>query len=1494
MSELTIWINGNPKVFELDQPNPPSDAQVSEIKKLFLSANPNWGKANTAPTKNTGRIGYQGSRISGTLPGTGNPGDTTPLDPMVGFGIQDQVTKQPVGPNAVKESQAALAYRAAQGDPTAQLELIQQAGGKPQKQESAADVAKRLTSSPIPQKQPPKPNPYNLREDLKSKDVIGKAAKDIDERTKAGKNPLKSGELSTPLTGERIPWVQTGVGYEAQVGGITVKGGSPKSLIDNIKKHLKTEASEAQTRAMSPNVAAYEPSNDMAISPNVTPQYRLHETERERQEKRDKALGKAAETWSNALSVLKGDLRPLFGMEQDAVSKFVSGLGPEAATSVAKNIDNLSRVGNSNFTAEEQWGAAGNFLGDVLTAEVGGKSIMEGLFNALKKGGSAFDDALKAIEPKIGRDATEKLAQIKNFEPKELPGYKPGPTTLSEAGIKPMVKAASPKTPSISKKVEPASVATPKPTEIIESAPIATVPASKKPEVIVPAKPEAPKIEPKIEPVETKAQSTKPPAPTESSKGKTIGTANQVEFRMAEEGRIDPIKPGDGRKFGEAQSDGKKAVESGAIDPGKLVDELQAKPRPISSTEVGAILEGARRKEVQVNALLDAAKGKSGQDLDDAYKLYEDAKADLTEFLQRAQKGKTELSDAFRALQEGVEVDTGNLAQVIQRKAERLGLDTLPTDSPIFKKLSKEVDDLHAQIKSSIPDYDPTKETVEHALSRWRNKVGNVDRAKAEVTLRNMSRPQMSRKTPEQLQKIRSDAKIRLASRLAKVGSQASAGPGQAFTDLVASIPEIVDDLKIIVKSIAEEFKITTLNKVLFDKVREDMPGVDISDDDIVRALAGVWDDATAKRPPSAYEQLVKGARQIENAPAKAEKQRLLRDQAENRAKIKAEELRLKKEAQYKANVKKTQKDSAAKVEADIDSATLRSLKSEQKKIDDRIAKIADQDEQLETGGFWESVPKIKKLTKYQERLDLEIRLKQDRIRNMIRERDMSTGERALRTGTSLVRASTLGSDVGVLARQGMRAWTKPGIAVKNVGKAFNAALSDANLLKIQDEWRHAEIDGRLAEPLRRKAGLSTTTHFGDQEEFSLGRVFQWLGNQAGKVPGETGQFLKRIPGALDRFQSAFINGVRNDFFDYGIKKGWSAKELEDRAKYINSVFGRSNAKSVHPAMQIIFTSPRYERSRWESLWRVLRDPAVSVAKLGKDRAANEAVKELAIMTAEVYGIVKLAELAGFETNLNPWDKEFGIMRRGDETWDISAGLGPRFRDIIKIFKIGDKGNRDTIATIAGRGVSRAISPGTRIPVTQAHYIKQRAQGVKESDIKDPFSGFEPDAAEKGYQTLFPLIFRNTKQALEEQGLGNAMGVFLKEFVGTSVNRYPSRNVDPLGRPLKEDPGNKKYLDELKRIGIEGKLADKESGQTDEYQARVSREAGDAALAIVKPIIDSPMYKSLTKTQKFDLLKKRISDAKSRYFAPSNAREKISKAKDKEALLSRERAGNIK
>jgi hypothetical protein len=365
-------------------------------------------------------------------------------------------------------------------------------------------------------------------------------------------------------------------------------------------------------------------------------------------------------------------------------------------------------------------------------------------------------------------------------------------------------------------------------------------------------------------------------------------------------------------------------------------------------------------------------------------------------------------------------------------------------------------------------------------------------------------------------------------------------------------------------------------------------------------------------------------------------------------------------------------------------------------------------------------------------------------------------------------RGIILGGDFGMLMRQGLFSWSRPLTAIKATKQGIESVFSPQKMKEWEITMREREINGERVQPKRKAAGLSVTDTLNHHEELVIARFLK-------RIPG-----LTAVAGALERGQTTFINSVRMELFDSGVRKGFTPEELKTRANYINSATGRSNAKNVPVIFSEIMTSPRYEMSRWEMLAQPVRNVGV-LAKQGLkgnlDKAALANLQDMAVTAAGIYSLYKIAELAGYTVTWNPKSSDFGKMRKGDEVWDVTAGMAPRLRDTLRLYTAftHPSYSENIGKTALGAGL-RTINPAVRTPIEQTAVVIQRARG--NAFPKLPFNGFKSEEDREGFITLAPLVVQSMKQAIEEEGIGTALSVGAREFIGTSVQRYPERKPE--------------------------------------------------------------------------------------------------------------------
>jgi hypothetical protein len=380
-------------------------------------------------------------------------------------------------------------------------------------------------------------------------------------------------------------------------------------------------------------------------------------------------------------------------------------------------------------------------------------------------------------------------------------------------------------------------------------------------------------------------------------------------------------------------------------------------------------------------------------------------------------------------------------------------------------------------------------------------------------------------------------------------------------------------------------------------------------------------------------------------------------------------------------------------------------------------------------------------------------------------------------SGLGETRGIILGGDLGVLTRQGLFAWSRPGQAFISTAKAFQSMFSPKAMGRWEVEMREKEINGKPLAPIRKEAGLQTTDTMNNREELAISRLLSRMPDI--KVGGKTIKLSVAAKG-LERFQTTFINDVRMRTFDSAVKRGFTPEELKLRANFINSSSGRSNAKFVPEELAAIMTSPRYERSRWEMLAQPIRNVgalARSGVKGELNRAAAANLQDMAVTAAGAITLFQLAKMAGYTVNFDPESSDFLKMRKGDEVWDVTAGLAPRIRDLMRLWVGFTNPNyKENWIKTGGKMFARTLNPAIKTPLEQLSIATQRLTGKENPD--SPFTGFKSEEDREGFITLAPIIIQSMKKALEEDGVEAAVFTGAREFVGSSVSRYPEPKND--------------------------------------------------------------------------------------------------------------------
>lgn len=889
---------------------------------------------------------------------------------------------------------------------------------------------------------------------------------------------------------------------------------------------------------------------------------------------------------------------------------------------------------------------------------------------------------------------------------------------------------------------------------------------------------------------------------TEANRPNKTGLANRVQDAEAIGGIINEVEKTKGTSRNVWQEKGKQAVDGG-LDFHDLANKVGDGSEELTGLKAGALLEGKRRLQLDLN--------QAQARLDDAIRRKEGvaaAKADVAakqaiidDYLQKVQSGKGRWSDVGRALQAGTELDTGNYAEVLEAFERAAGRRATTRESEAIAADVKKITD---EVRKAVPDYDPAKETVQQALDR--TVAQNVKRTKAQGMARRIAAEMKSGAARDKtvVLKERADEFAHLKAILspAKFADRMGA-VGGAFQGAIEITSEALASIKKIIALSIEASKLDDVEAFVpaeLKRILKDATGKTASDSDVEEILARMYDD-TSRTPKDVQAEAVK-TRKASQKVAEAEREPTVKkiksavesldgnDARQRAAKTRLENIlkRLQEQKEGKFRDIKAKRESPSPQFDDL----REEIKSIRKSLalEDRLYTLEDR---LRKGEFKGPDRKTTILTREQEDQALRVRLMERAVRRRLAEADIHVLAKHLGGAAQNIRGLLLGSDLGIVLRQGLFSLSRPATMLEGIKKMAWTMFSEENFVRHLDELNFRRVNGQLAANARRKAGLQLSAELIHDEELVAANILK-------RIP-----FIgPKIAGSLERAQISFINQVRADLFDSMLKKaGITEKDLAARAQFINAATGRSNAKQINHAWQVVLTSPRYERSRWELIGQAIKNPLML-----RNAGARANFQDMIVTAAELYGLMRVAELTlGYKLDIDPKSTDFLKMRKGDEVWDVTAGMAPRLRDLYRIVFLIDKTTKDPsttkknledVAKIALKGIIRPISPGVKVPVTQAFYKAQRDKGVPESQLRDFFSGYVADEDDKGLQSIAPLVYQSFMKALkEEESVGAGLWAAGREFAGTSVSRYPKSNI-PFGtdyRPKKSDA--EKNIDKL-------------------------------------------------------------------------------------------------
>lgn len=286
--------------------------------------------------------------------------------------------------------------------------------------------------------------------------------------------------------------------------------------------------------------------------------------------------------------------------------------------------------------------------------------------------------------------------------------------------------------------------------------------------------------------------------------GVNTGIKNAVQETEIEQGLIRSASP----KFGKTQEQIKASIEGarGRTDYDQVAEQI-SKGESFNSNAFAIVMQGDREKLLNIasasKAHADAiARNAPQEEINALKRAFDAALDDRQAYLDKIQKGKSEWSNIGRTLAQEVEVDTGNVADVLQFAQAKKG--SKLTDQEVVE-LRKVVDERNRQVAE-----------LETRLKEAEN-----------IALRESRVTAATRRVKRERSDIRSERKILIEDFLSEVS--------KASSYLAGASPEAILKFAKIVRNVIEE-GYTTFDDIAEFLRKNGLP--DTETDDVIKALA--------------------------------------------------------------------------------------------------------------------------------------------------------------------------------------------------------------------------------------------------------------------------------------------------------------------------------------------------------------------------------------------------------------------------------------------------------------------------------------------------------------------------------------------------------------------------------------------------------------------------------------------------------------------------------
>lgn len=347
-----------------------------------------------------------------------------------------------------------------------------------------------------------------------------------------------------------------------------------------------------------------------------------------------------------------------------------------------------------------------------------------------------------------------------------------------------------------------------------------------------------------------------PPAATGGSK--STGLANQVQEKAVARGEITLPEKGKAMNEQDAHAYGEKVLSQQADPIGfaeAIASDVAKKNRTMEDSEIGVFLAADRRFIQAIEAVPAADFGRRAF-----------LRARRQAFLDNVQKGKTRLSNAFRALQAGSDVNTGSFEDVLQRAIDM----SEGKLSPRQKRLlvgSDEKGGLVGELKKTQAELDKVKKAYADRAFKEQVRLLRLDEARAgRSAVRTERKAAIKDRRTEITTNIKAILNDKELYKAHDVGEVLGLG--------AKNVAKLTLEVGKLVATLVEEGALT-LGEV-FDKVKAELPP-QLSDADIYDLISG---QAAERKKPTLTDLQAERRRIIQEARVEAQAARAARKAA--------------------------------------------------------------------------------------------------------------------------------------------------------------------------------------------------------------------------------------------------------------------------------------------------------------------------------------------------------------------------------------------------------------------------------------------------------------------------------------------------------------------------------------------------------------------------------------------------------------------------------------